>query len=310
MASLFSTRQAEKRRCVPNGGLGGLVRPQTGTIPSDAIDVAAEPLLKKPQPRRRPPPIRTSCGVASDPKVVSQDHHGNSSIGCGGLWTPNTPTDRLRSSLLVESKLNPGSAPLISQYDPGAPRAQCYSPPETPISPLNSLPVELPGSLLLASQGFPQTTPISPPPSLRVVRRDTDDSILSSISTLSTSLSSDADLMETIRSLTTPLRKHDRTIDIAMPPYMIGSHSAEDPGISQPFSAMSLEDLLEHVPEGNPAALTQLWLPAIRAQFQRMIGLLNEVSELKIESSLEQIAFHKVSLLRQERRAIVTSYRT
>ncbi|EXJ88935.1 hypothetical protein A1O3_01999 [Capronia epimyces CBS 606.96] len=96
--------------------------------------------------------------------------------------------------------------------------------------------------------------------------------------------------METFRHLTTPLRKHDRGADTAMPAYVIGSRP------TKPLSAMSIEELLDYLPDCSPSAVTQVWLPAVRAQFQKMIALLNDVGELKIESSLNQIAFQKVGL--------------
>ncbi|EXJ94605.1 hypothetical protein A1O1_03001 [Capronia coronata CBS 617.96] len=302
-------KPSDKKRSVPNGGLGGLVLPQLGAGGREVADVASQPPSKKSESRRRPPPIRIFCGGDNDPTWPAPAY-GGSSIGLGGLWTPNTPTDRLGLSYLAERDLSPGSAPWTSHHESAAPRAPCCSLPETPISPLNSPPVELPGSLLQPSQGFPQTTPISPPPSLRIVRRDTEDSTVSSVPTLSTSLSSDVDTMETFRNLTTPLRKHDRTPDSTMPGYVIGSRADEgDSSITKPLSAMSIDELLDSLPECNPSVVTQLWLPAVRAQFQKMIDLLNDVGELKIESSLNQIAFQKdLKSFSDEIRLIATSY--
>ncbi|KAJ4508439.1 hypothetical protein HRR78_006305 [Exophiala dermatitidis] len=115
--------------------------------------------------------------------------------------------------------------------------------------------------------------------------------------------------MDALRSLTTPLRKHDRQTDNTMPAYVIENRATEDLKITKPLSAMSMEELLEYLPQCNPSMITHFWLPAVRAQLQKMTSLLNDVGELKIESSLGQIALQKdLKSFTDEIRLIATSY--
>lgn len=100
--------------------------------------------------------------------------------------------------------------------------------------------------------------------------------------------------MEAFRNLTTPLRKSDRSSDSTMPTYVIGNRNVRGAQITKPFSAMNADELLQCLPECNPSTVSQLWLPAIRIELQKMIDLLNDAGEMKIDSSLDQIALHTV----------------
>ncbi|KIY03131.1 uncharacterized protein Z520_01598 [Fonsecaea multimorphosa CBS 102226] len=247
--------------------------------------------------RRRPPPLQISGGFEAatlSPGLAS----ATSSLGFGGLLTPKTPTDRRKHSLLGVD-IKGGSSPIAMRYNPAAPTTPGVPLPEapaSPTSPYSPTAAELPGSLLLASQGFPQTNPISPPPSLRLLRRTTDDSIISSVPTLSTSASTDDDdgTMEALRNLTTPLRKHDRSAHSTMPSYTIGSRVPADAHITQPFTAMTIEELLDKLPECDHVTISQHWLPAMRNHLQQMTSLLNEACDLKLESSVSQVNLSSV----------------
>ncbi|KIW27994.1 uncharacterized protein PV07_07686 [Cladophialophora immunda] len=240
--------------------------------------------------RRRPPPLQIASG--GEAATLSTGlAPATSRSGLGGLLTPKTPTDRRKHSLLGVD-IKGGTSPLTSRYIPAAPSTPGCTLPETPASPTSlysPTAAELPGSLLLASQGYPQTNPISPPPSLRLLRRNTEESTISSVPTISTSASTDDATMETLRNLTTPLRKHDRSAHSTMPSYTIGSRAPADPQITQPFAAMTIEELLEKLPECDHVAVSQHWLPAMRGQLQKMTTLLNEACNLKLESSVNQV---------------------
>ncbi|KIW68974.1 hypothetical protein PV04_04882 [Phialophora macrospora] len=180
------------------------------------------------------------------------------------------------------------------------------SPPHTPISPMHhSLVAELPGSLLQASQGFRQTNPISPPPSLRHLRRDTGESTLSSVPSLSASVSTEEGTMDTFRHLTT--RKHDRSKSDMPTSYTIGSRA---PATTKPFAVMTIEELLDTLPDCDSGVISQHWLPAMRMQIEKMIGVLNEAGNLQIESSVDQITLNSVlRTFSDQMRAITAEYR-
>ena len=57
---------------------------------------------------------------------------------------------------------------------------------------------------------------------------------------------------------------------------------------------MNIEELLNVLPECNNLTVAQLWVPAARAQFQRMIALLNDAGEIKLDSSLDQVTLYQV----------------
>ncbi|OAP65398.1 hypothetical protein AYL99_01370 [Fonsecaea erecta] len=277
---------AHDTKIIANGGLGGLVRAElaAGDQAQDKMDAKIVSKF-----RRRPPPLRISsgCEAASLSPGLAP---AASSSGLGGLLTPKTPTDRRKYSLLGVD-IEGGASPLTPRYNPAAPWTPGAPLPETPASPTSpysQITAELPGSLLLASQGFPQTNPISPPPSLRLLRRDTEESIISSVPTLSTSASTDDGTMEALRNLTTPMRKHDRSAHSTMPSYTIGSRVPADLQITQPFTAMTIEAMLDKLPECDHVTISRHWLPAMRSQLQQMTSLLNEACNLKLESSVHQ----------------------
>ena len=286
-----------KARVIPYGGLGGVIYPERGEAGDRSdVSIATEANLSCSEQQRRLPPINI-LGTPNDLCTSPSQASAVSSLRFGDLLTPKTSNDWCRSQSVVGNESNSVASPITPRFNSDE-LAEIYcSPPETPASSRpwkDSLPVELPGSLLLPSQGFPQTNPISPPPSLQRIRRDTEDSTSSSVPTLSTSPSTDADTMDALRSWATPLKKANQFGDSAMPTYIIGNRLTEGPQISKPFSAMNIEELLTVLPECNSLVVAQLWIPAARAQFQRMIALLNEAGEIKLGSSLDQVALHQV----------------
>ncbi|KAK5377767.1 hypothetical protein LTS13_004637 [Exophiala xenobiotica] len=80
-----------------------------------------------------------------------------------------------------------------------------------------------------------------------------------------------------------------------MPTYIIGSRNVQDVRITKPFSAMTIEELLGYLPKcNNPTTITELWLPAIRTQIQKLAELLEDAAEMKVDESLNQIAINQV----------------
>lgn len=297
MASMFASKQQlPGSKAVPNGGLGGLVPSKGVAVDQEIMATTTVPTPAKVTGKRRqkPPPIRTSGGAFSLPTTPSQTS-AVSSLGFAGLWTPKTPKDNPWPRSPGKAKSNAVSSPLTGRHNSAAPGDLYCTLPEAPVtfmSKLNSLPVELPGSLLLASQGFPQTNPISPPPSLRLVRRDTEDSTTSSAPPLSTSASSDEVAMDSLRNLTTSTRRNDQS---TMQTYIIGNRHVQEARITKPFSAMTIEELLDYLPQcNNPTTITQLWLPAIRTQIQKLAELLEDAADMKVDESLNQIAINQV----------------
>lgn len=292
MASFFTSKR-HRWKSVPNGGLGGVVCPSEDTVGKEGIDVS--PTCRSKQ-QTKPPPILTSSNARSVPMTPSQ-RSAVSAGGFQGFWSPKTPNDGVWPTSPVVEEKDVVSSLLLSRYVSAAPSEFYHSLPDTPgsvLPKLNSRPAELPGSLLLPSQGFQQSDPIAPPPSHRLLRRDTEESNTSSVPTLSTSISSDDIDMEALRSLTIPLRKNDRTEENTMPTYIIGSRNTQDAQISKPFSAMSIEELLEQLPHCNAWMINQLWLPAIRVHIEKMAQLLDDAGQMKIESSINEISLNKV----------------
>ncbi|OAG34623.1 hypothetical protein AYO21_11219 [Fonsecaea monophora] len=100
--------------------------------------------------------------------------------------------------------------------------------------------------------------------------------------------------MEALRSLTTPLRKHDRSVGSTMPLYTIGSRAPAGLQSTRPFTAMTIEELLDKLPDCDHVTISQHWLPAMRSQLQKMTALLNEACNLKLESSVDQVNLSSV----------------
>lgn len=322
MASLFLARpQSSQVRVISHGGLGGLVCPASGDNERLGA-VVAEGLIQTEGKvwadgkggrgrRRRPPPIQVQTTTPLT-RISASQLSVSSDMDYIGPWTPITPKDRIRSQSLVENDTNEPSSSttttttcsLISRYNSATPSTACFSPPQTPINAraaLNhSLPVELPGSLLLASQGFPQNDPISPPPSLH--RRDTEGSSVSSLPALSVSSTVYEGEMDAIRHLTYPLRKNDRSGDIGeMPTYVITGQPAQEQvhahaQITKPLTAMTLEELMDCLSHLDSSTVSELWLPAMRAQLQQVTSLLQDACELKLDAILEETASNNVSI--------------
>jgi hypothetical protein len=58
---------------------------------------------------------------------------------------------------------------------------------------------------------------------------------------------------------------------------------------------MTIEELLDTLPDCDSGVISQNWLPAMRMQIEKMIGVLNEAGNLQIESSVDQVTLNSVS---------------
>ena len=274
---------------IPNGGLGGLVPLRHDGTESLQVmtDPSCKPLRKF---RSRPPPLRISSAVeccTASPAQLS----ATSSLGVGGLWTPQTPTDR-RKHLLLGGDNDGEASPTTSRHVTTAPRHIFASPPETPISEKQTSLAELPGSLLLASQGYPQSLPMSPPPSLRLLRRDTEESSLSSVPSLSGSVSTDEGTMETFRNLAA--RRQDRSKGDMPSSYTIGSRLPTV--VVNPYAVMGHDELLDTLPGCDTKVIYHHWIPAMRNQIGRMMNALLEADKLQVDRGVDEITMNNVSM--------------
>lgn len=287
MASLFrSNTPTQTAKMVPNGGLGGFVCPERFFNDQADSKVDMRPARKL---RCRPPSLQLPNASDYSPASPAQSS-AVSSLGLGSIWTPKTPTDRRKYSLLG-SDVEVVQSPASSRFNSATPDKALFS-PGTPITPKQySLVAELPGSLLQPSQGYPQTTPISPPPSLQFLRSNTGESAVSSAPSLSTSVSTEEGTMDTFRSLTS--RKHDRSGSVMPTSYTIKSRAS--PAITRPFAVMTIEELLDTLPGCHSDIISQHWLPAMRMQLEKMVSVLNEAGNLQLENSVEQVNFNGVS---------------
>ncbi|EXJ60247.1 hypothetical protein A1O7_04399 [Cladophialophora yegresii CBS 114405] len=73
---------------------------------------------------------------------------------------------------------------------------------------------------------------------------------------------------------------------------------------------MTIEELLNTLPDCDSGMISQHWLPAMRLQIEKMIGVLNEASNLQIESSVDQVTLNSVlKTFSDQMRAITAEYR-
>ena len=74
--------------------------------------------------------------------------------------------------------------------------------------------------------------------------------------------------------------------------YTIGSRTL---AITKPFAAMSIEELLDTLPDCDSGVISQHWLPAMRMQIEQMINVLNEAGDLQIETGVDQVNLNNAS---------------
>lgn len=151
----------------------------------------------------------------------------------------------------------------------------------TPDSKINPQAVELPGSLLLPSQGFPQSEPPVTPSRHTFERSYSDESssIWSSTPELSACSTVTALDMDVLRSFS-PKKKPTKS--------SISSQSAASVHkIGKPFSAMTAEDLIQCLPECSPSMIANTWVPAMVREHRKIKNLLQEAATIKMDANAE-----------------------
>ncbi len=160
--------------------------------------------------------------------------------------------------------------------------------PQTPPTPEQTAtsPVELPGSILLPSQGFPQTNPpITPARDISHIR-SSEESERSSTPSLYTSSSTDGE-MDILKNLTSPQKRSGRVNTLPVSPMK---------NASKPFTAMTVEELMQCLPELNMSTVSHSWVPAMEGELKRIKALLQEAAELRLQSQARFENFGGVSL--------------
>lgn len=271
MASLFVTRNdATRRRAVSNGGLGGFV-----TIGSIRVMETSQGDGKATWPkngRRRknkPPPI--SIIQDSDKYFVKQEVLSPTPIAEDKFTlSPRTPISRY-NALLTQSGVHGNHLP----------------PPQPPLTPKQQLlpsALELPGSLLLPSQGFPQSDPPCTParPLLCPSRSSSEES--DQIWTPAISTSSATDIEDDEMPKPFPPKHLPRAAKTSKSRNFTAP-AAQELGIGKPISAMSAEELLEELPQLGSDAVKAIWIPAMIKQHDRIKKLLQDAADVRLDTS-------------------------
>jgi hypothetical protein len=160
--------------------------------------------------------------------------------------------------------------------------------PQTPPTPgqTATLPIELPGSILLPSQGFPQQNPPVTPARDSFISRYSEESRSSRTPSLDTSSSTDGD-MDILRNFASPQKKSGRANTFPVLPVKNASRA---------FAAMSADELMHCLPELNMSVVSQSWVPAMETELKRTKALLQEAAELRLQSQADLESFGTVSL--------------
>ena len=268
MASLFAPRPYQNRpRAVSNGGLGGFVRPDIAR--HEVSEYGTWPK----RGRRRPPPLEISYD--NDNLLVPAPPWSAISIQSSkGTWSPNTPGSYGSDTGHVTTIRSQESTPLISRFNSATQLSN--SRPVTPgyaNLPSKIPPAELAGSLLLPSQGF-APPPATPPRLPNIRRRNTDDSDLDSVPSLTTtsSLDSSSSDMDRLKGLSTHHWKGSTSNAV------IAKTAHKTSTVSKPFSAMSIEEVLVSLPK-DPATVARVWLPEMQKKCSEMRQLLQKAQD-------------------------------
>lgn len=160
--------------------------------------------------------------------------------------------------------------------------------PQTPPTPEQTavLPIELPGSILLPSQGFPQENPPITPARNKFESRESEESTRSQTPSLDSSPTTDGE-MDIFKNLTAPQKRSGRANTFPTSPVKIAS---------KPFTAMSAEELLQCLPELNMSVISHSWLPAMENELKKIKELLQDAAEVRLQSQANLEIFGSVSL--------------
>lgn len=284
-------------RSISNGGLGGL------TVPKPVQSSAGRPIETGTWPRRkekqRPPPLKIQHNK-EQLLVPAPQMSARLSQETIRSWSPATPTnstiDATVALMMVVNDDSWKSRVPVSRFkiSAGLPTIPANLPAtpakDTPLS--KTFPIELPGSLLLPSQGFSPPIFTLPQPG-KLSRTDTSDSDLSSLPSLTTSSSVASADMALFKNMTLPTRNRRlSTSDAATS----STQSDTRPGtIGKPFTAMTLEELFAAYSECDETTITSVWIPQMQKKLQDVKSLLQDSADIKLESHQTLSNLGKVS---------------
>lgn len=273
MSTLFSLQvPTQRQRAVSHGGLGGLVQTKPGVFDSDEYLFAWNAWWTK---QRRSPDTdgKEGTAFASSPRDVR-----------GPI--PRSRYAKPLPDATVNQKMAESERSLFSPIHQSP--VQCVHLPlqvtskKQPLSFFSS-PIELPGSLLLPSQGFPQENPPITPPR-QIVRRKTDESsIASTLPELTTSASSDTDDFEMVKPFGSPKKKALRdakAFQVTASSTLFEGHATTN----KAFQSMTVDELLSRLPSLKVDVIQGIWLEAMRQEYSRLKVLLDDAGNVKLDT--------------------------
>lgn len=288
--SLFfdqSTR-SNRPRAISNGGLGGFV--QVDQLIWDHVNGGKTTWPKR--RKQRPSPI--DVGIDGSILLTTLT---STSVVIPGPRTPVTPGTPWTMNVVTDMTASRTSPPVSRYSVAGQARVYTSMPgtPSTPEPKFKSEPVELPGSLLLPSQGFPQTEP-PVTPARQTFRRSYSggsSSTLSSTPGLSTGSAVTATEMDVLKSFS-PKKKEAK-------PSTSSASTTSVLKIGKPFSAMTAEELIQCLPQCSPSTICNTWVPAMLREHQKIKSLLQDALEIKVNGDVELRDFGAVCMLATRR---------
>lgn len=282
MATLLVSKAVIKRdRTVSNGGLGGCIQLGPQKQGNEMMSRPTWPL------RRKVKPLAVDVSFAKDDFTFSTMTPGSvvvHDITLGeGFGSP--VTDYVNAAHSDEEAIRCLSA--AERHEIKERSSVIVNRPQTPPTPEQTtpLPIELPGSILLPSQGFPQADPPVTPARDKIQARPRDESRRSSTPSLDTSSTTETD-MDIFKHLTSPPKQSHRANT---------SSSAPVNSTSKPFTAMSVEELMQCLPDLTMSVVSHNWVPAMEGELKRIKSLLQEAAEVRLESQTDMKNFGNVS---------------
>lgn len=281
MASFVSSKAVDKRdRRVSNGGLGGCVQLSPQGRSPGIRSMPTWPLRRQ----IKPPAVKVGfnqddlkLSTMTPRSVVVHD----TTIGGGfnfpvedGMATTLSDEKTAESLFGGKQELRKRSAVFVNR-------------PQTPTTPdqTTPLPVELPGSILLPSQGFSQADPPVTPARDKFQAPSSEVSTRSSVPSLDTSSTTDTE-MDMFKNLTSPQKRSHRSKTFS---------SSPTKSTSKPFTAMSAEELMRCLPHLNMSVITGNWAPAMEVELKRIKGLLQGAAEVRLDSQADLKSYAMVS---------------
>ncbi len=289
MSSLFTPKSAQNRpRAISNGGLGGLVKTEaTGRVPDGTSQLGTWP-----RKRQRPTPLQIYHDT-DNLLVPTAPWSARSVQSSRSTWSPTTSSSFGKDTMLSTNVHKHHLSPLMSRFNSASSNLVTLETIKPP--PNGGTPIELPGSLLLPSQGFPPP-PATPSHGINLKRQGTDDSDFSTVPSLTTSVStaSSSDNMDLLKGLSTQHWKASPTHSSHA--IVNGNANRQCSTVSKPFSAMSIEELLAGLPKCDSNTIARVWLPEMQKKCSHMKQLLQRSQECAVAPDSELKSIGNVSL--------------